>query len=156
MIHYFNSFSNYWINSYCSHTLLRNMYKTMFVDELITSMRWLYGVVVISPMYTHDGKASWKHSLIPRVRDFIKRSLLTVMLICHAMEERLKITMLDMILQLPNMNKIINVLLKEIIRVTKATKQMFWFAELSSGLITYVEWYIFQFDWNNHKSSANV
>ena len=42
-----------------------------------------------------------------------------VMLVCHAMEERLKITTFDMNLQLLNMNEVINAVLKLMIRGTK-------------------------------------
>ena len=47
----------------------------------------------------------------------------TLMLVCHAKEERLKITMLSMILQLQNVNKLINVVLSVIMKATKETNE---------------------------------
>ena len=41
------------------------------------------------------------------------------MLVCHAKEERLKITTLSVNIQLQNVNKVINVVLSEIMKGTK-------------------------------------
>ena len=66
--------------------------------------------------------ASRKHSLIPGMSDSIKRTMMWLMQVCHEMEERSKITTFDMNLQLPTVNKVINVVLKQIIRITKENK----------------------------------